>query len=204
MNYQASLQCNCRSALACICLFAILVSAIGLASASDSSQSITAAGNKIVNELEHKDFAAFGKDVSSEGLLIVRREPDWNKSNVPLKDYPVNSRHRYLSFNRMKTVVWKEYEVSFAKPDLSNRNYVSLLKQFRLLIIASHQDYHDLTASNETEDGFWFYERRLGPAIFGKLGSDECIFIYLKDEGGKWKVWRMEFWERGAPQHDNK
>jgi hypothetical protein len=102
----------------------------------------------------------------------------------------------------MKTVVWKEYEVSFAKPDLSNANYVSLLSQVRGLVLVSQRDYHGFTVSQETEDGFWFYERRLGPAIFGKLGSDECLYIYLENEGGKWKAWRMEFWERGAPQHN--
>lgn len=96
-------------------------------------ESLTAAGRKIVRELQRRDFVAFNDEVCSQGLLIVRRESDWNRSNVPLKDKP--AKPGYLSFQGMKTVAWKECEISFAKPDLRNPVYLSLLTQFRQLVL---------------------------------------------------------------------
>jgi hypothetical protein len=208
MEAPASPSCRCRRATLCVCFFALALSGQSRLLAGAKAESFQATSSRIVSELEHENLASFDNDVSSEGLLIVRREPDWGESNVTLKDEPIkflpHGSASYLSFNGMKTVAWEEHEIFFNKPDLRNPHYVSLLNQFCGLVLLSQDNYHDFISSNQSEDGYWFRERELGPNIFGKIGSDECLYIYLQHESGKWRVWRLELWQRGAFQRTDR
>lgn len=169
-----------------------------------AGETLTAAGNRIADELARGDYNTFDRDVSSGGVLIVRREPDWDHSNVPLKDDPIRI-HRDgtsdgLSFDGMRGVAWKERGIWFSHKNLHGRAYMLLLKQFRGLVIESKINYHGFLVTPDSEDGFDFAERHLGPTVFGKVASDCCVYIFLCREAGGWKVWRLEFWERSAFQ----
>ena len=78
----------CGSVMILVITLLALPSACGAGTAG--FMSLNAAAAEIVRDLEHKDYVGFGKYISADRLLVVRREPDWDESNVPSKDPPAN------------------------------------------------------------------------------------------------------------------
>jgi hypothetical protein len=151
----------------------------------------------IINSLAAGNQKDFIRRVSEQGLLVVRRKVDWDKSSKALREpaAPGNKTgdKGYLFLGGLEPLVWEEEEVTFLPEDLKGRAFSRVLKQF--------QGFARITRENVRGEFYFldgrdhWYCRPLGTAVEGKLCSSTYWYAYFTREKGEWRVWKLELAE---------
>jgi hypothetical protein len=132
----------------------------------------------ILKIIKNNDIKAFLKISSKRGIICVERYRYWNK---------VNNRRYMLFVPQRKNFVYIEEVLIFERNELTSQSFATVLNRFSEIV-------------NGTYAGPWWSlnmfdannMRYLGPAIMGKVASNEYWYIYLHYENKCWKVWRLE------------
>lgn len=159
-----------------------------------SSKSFEEFAHMIVTRLSAGDNAAIIRAASEHGVIVVRRQVDWNQSNKSENKPIANDGWTdNLSLYGLNSLVWTEHEVRFDKSELDEHDFHSILKQFHGLVRNTEDGYHKwgvIASLNLWDD---WGSRYLGPAISGKIASNAFWYIYFTRVNGEWKIWRLEF-----------
>lgn len=132
----------------------------------------------ILKIIKNNDIKAFLKVSSKRGIICVERYRYWNK---------INNRRYMLFLPQRENFVYIEKVLIFECNELTSQSFVTVLNRFSEIV-------------NGTYAGPWWSlnmfdandMRYLGPAIMGKVASNEYWYIYLRYENNCWKVWRFE------------
>jgi hypothetical protein len=174
-----------RSALTLLTIYVVFGNSPSYGAAAHRFNSFAITSRRLVRELARGDAQDVIHNISSRGILVVERYVDWDDTNAP-KQKPFG-----LSVEDMDYLVWKDDELRFEAPDFNEPEFRSIIKQFQGFVMNTEYAYpSSICASLNTHDAW--ESRILGPAIQGKLASNNWWYIYLTRENHSWKVWRLE------------
>jgi hypothetical protein len=133
---------------------------------------------EILRIIKNNDIKTFLKVSSKRGIICVERYRYWNK---------INNQRYMLFLPQQGNFVYIEEILIFEHNELISQSFVTVFNRFSEIV-------------NGTYAGPWWSlnmfdandMRYIGPAIGGKVASNEYWYIYLRYENKSWKVWRLE------------
>ncbi len=149
---------------------------------------------KAINALANEDYRGFTHYISSQGVIVVRREVDWDRTNKSIREstegWTPDAKRAFLSLAGQEPLVWTEDELGYHSTAIRGDEFKGILSQFQGFIRDSRAYFQGESYSLQMID-HW-QSRHLGPAVEGKLVSNVFWYIYFVKEDGAWRVWRME------------
>lgn len=166
----------------------VLLSPAGAASRGPRG-SFHAAARHIISQLAASGGKALRRFASRDGILVVRREVDWNRSGERFRETKMVGPDD-LNLGGLDALVWVEVETEFDKSNLTGRRFEDIGARFQRFVHESRRDFQGEDYSLDRPDDW--NSRRLGPAASGKLASDEFWYIYFVREKKQWRVYKLE------------
>jgi hypothetical protein len=126
-----------------------------IARGESSSQRFTAAGREVLHSLTTGNWAALAHMTSATGLLIVKRELNWDATLSPQKRHggatgktsPKTTWVYDLNLDRLRPVVWSEQQVWFLPSEFNTPEFRAAARQFQGLVRNSEDRYRGLVNS---------------------------------------------------------
>lgn len=140
------------------------------------------------------DFSKLEPLVSSQGITVASVEKIWPDDGRFSKQ-KVNSANSPLRLNEPDTEHWEVQEKTFAKKQLHDRSFIKLFHSFQSIIRQSCKNYPSAVQHSLNLPDYHSHSH-LGPALSGKVCAGELWYVCFTNEGGCWKVWKLEYTAR--------
>lgn len=148
------------------------------------------AAEPVIRSIELGDLKSFIASVSDNGLIVVRRSLDYDRTDAYRKGRGVRANELPdLRVGGPDVDVRESVENTFAKSEFGS---IEFRREFKMLSKITKQFTYPCGTTTSLNLPGPDYPHYVGPAIGGKMASNYFWYVCFVREHNQWRVWKIE------------